>query len=100
MNRVIIATDCYAGNFERELCAFITGAVGECGVGREYANFFGSYPPPPIDRSDDRGVMRPVSLCDEDFNSLEIYYDRVLTEEEINVIDLRARLFAAICRNK
>ncbi|KKK83825.1 hypothetical protein LCGC14_2789530, partial [marine sediment metagenome] len=29
----IIDTDSYAGNFEREMCAYITGRVGECGVG-------------------------------------------------------------------
>jgi hypothetical protein len=30
---VVIDTDSYAGNFEREMCAFITGQVGECHVG-------------------------------------------------------------------
>lgn len=32
----IIDTDSYAGNFERELCAYITGQVGECEVGDDY----------------------------------------------------------------
>lgn len=34
---VVFAIDTrqYAGNFEREMCAFITGQVGECGVGRQ-----------------------------------------------------------------
>jgi hypothetical protein len=34
---VVIDTDQYAGNFEREMCAYLTGQVGECGVGEEIA---------------------------------------------------------------
>ena len=30
---VAIDTTDYSGNFEREMCAFVTGQVGECGVG-------------------------------------------------------------------
>lgn len=41
MNKVnfglIIDTEQYAGNFERELCAYLTGKVGACGVGQEMA---------------------------------------------------------------
>jgi len=36
----IIDTDSYAGNFEREMCAYLTGVVGECGVGEEMANLY------------------------------------------------------------
>jgi hypothetical protein len=32
--RLIVDTDSYAGNFERQSVAFVTGQVGECGVGR------------------------------------------------------------------
>ncbi len=32
---VVIDTEQYAGNFEREMVAFITGLIGECGVGEE-----------------------------------------------------------------
>jgi hypothetical protein len=35
----VIDTDAYSGNFERELCAYITGIIGECGVGKDIANF-------------------------------------------------------------
>ena len=31
----VIDTDTYAGSFERELTAYITGQIGECGVGEE-----------------------------------------------------------------
>ncbi|HDR2377013.1 TPA: hypothetical protein QCH88_004252 [Enterobacter asburiae] len=32
----VVDTDSYSGNFEREMCAHITGQIGECGVGAEY----------------------------------------------------------------
>ena len=31
----VVDTDTYAGNFEREMCAFMTGITGACGVGKE-----------------------------------------------------------------
>lgn len=34
----VIDTDRYAGNFEREMCAFITGVFGDCGVGERVSN--------------------------------------------------------------
>src|SRR3989344_3951968 len=33
----VIDTEEYAGNFEREMCAYVTGQVGECEVGEEVA---------------------------------------------------------------
>lgn len=38
MYLVVIDTDKYAGNFEREMCAYITGVVGECEVGLKSKN--------------------------------------------------------------
>jgi len=35
----IIDTDKYSGNFERQMCAYITGQVGSCGVGKEIATY-------------------------------------------------------------
>lgn len=35
-NIVIIDTTAYAGNFERELCAYVTGQIAECLVGDEF----------------------------------------------------------------
>jgi hypothetical protein len=40
MYKFIIDTDQYSGNFEREMCAYLTGQIGECGVGCEYAELF------------------------------------------------------------
>ena len=36
----VIDTDKYAGNFEREMCAFMTGIIGECGIGVEEAQLY------------------------------------------------------------
>ena len=36
----VIDTDEYSGNFEREMCAYVTGRVGDCGVGEEEAAIF------------------------------------------------------------
>lgn len=35
--RFVIDTNKYAGNFERKMCAYITGQIGECGVGDKIA---------------------------------------------------------------
>lgn len=35
---IVIHTEQYSGNFERQLCAFLTGQTGQCGVGQEIAN--------------------------------------------------------------
>lgn len=36
----IVDTNLYTGNFEREMCAFMTGHVGECGVGIEEVDLY------------------------------------------------------------
>lgn len=66
----VIDTEDYAGNFERELCAFITGRVGECGVGDDCAVLFrqqvkdmGDEPfINIIEEADDHGCHRPCAI--------------------------------------
>lgn len=36
--KFIIDTDQYSGNFERQMCAYITTLVGDCGVGEDIAD--------------------------------------------------------------
>lgn len=66
MYKFIIDTDSYAGNFERDMCAFLTGRVGECGVGREFAERFSSEVGPEfhnvVDKADEHGVFRPCEM--------------------------------------
>lgn len=40
MNILVIDTDAYAGNFERELTAYVTGCIGDCGKGDKQAEMF------------------------------------------------------------
>jgi hypothetical protein len=66
---VVIDTDSYSGNFEREMCAFMTGRVGECGVGEgiaeealdelKHAQWFEEHV---TDECDDHGCARPASI--------------------------------------
>jgi hypothetical protein len=65
----VVDTDEYAGNFERELVAFVTGQSGECGVGQEIA-VSADLPPDLRDwceehvlhLADENGCARPASL--------------------------------------
>lgn len=65
----VIDTEDYSGNFERELCAYITGRVGECGVGDGCAELFNEETSLPEDffenvreEADDHGCHRPASI--------------------------------------
>jgi len=62
----VVDTDEYAGNFERDLVAYMTGQVGECEVGEECAEKYREaglkedvYV---ISQPDDHGCMRPASI--------------------------------------
>ena len=35
----VIDTNSYAGNFERELCSYVTGQYGDCNVGKDIAEY-------------------------------------------------------------
>jgi hypothetical protein len=66
---IVIDTEQYAGNFEREMCAFITGQYGECEVGKEIAEsasecigHLGWWEENIADETDDRDVRRPASI--------------------------------------
>jgi hypothetical protein len=72
---VAIDTNEYSGNFEREMCAFITGQIGECGVGdrlileaREelaedtFNNTLEWIEESIVQESDDNGCYRPCSI--------------------------------------
>ena len=62
----VIDTEDYAGNFERELCAYITGRVGECGVGDDMAKHFTDAIKDisfehVVDEADEHGCYRPAT---------------------------------------
>ncbi len=65
----VIDTESYAGNFEREFCAYITGIIGDCEVGDiEAARFKFAFPGEnPFEDivaqvPDDNGTRRPVTI--------------------------------------
>jgi len=73
----VVDTEQYAGNFERQLCAFMTGAIGECGVGAEEVEQFNRDLQIPVgtdfadddhpfsnvaSRPDDHGCYRPCAI--------------------------------------
>jgi len=66
----VIDTDSYAGNFERDMCAYVTGVIGECEVGDDFAELYrketkeveSRFQELLEQRSDDHGHYRPCSL--------------------------------------
>lgn len=63
----VIDTEDYAGNFERPLCAYLTGRIGECEVGhKEAAAFMEETGLEPFENvteePDDHGCHRPVTI--------------------------------------
>lgn len=95
---ILIKTDSYAGNFEREMCAHVTGHIGECGVGDEYvdesiAEKFEDY----IGlESDDHGCYRPAELGYDlgySNNDVVIWFEKKPTQELIDTIKERLETF-------
>jgi len=95
-----IKTDSYAGNFERELCAYCTGKYGDCEVGKNQAEDFinkfedifeeivNPYVP------DEHGCNRPVSLNTNDSNSLDIFFYEKPSTDQLKLLKQRAEEFA------
>ena len=66
---LVVDTDRYAGNFERELGAYCVGEIGECGVGQEWADDYAkeeTYDFGDIveDLPDEYSCYRPVKLVE------------------------------------
>lgn len=96
---IVIKTDSYAGNFEREMCAYVTGHTGDCEVGEEFVdediakkfvNIIGN-------EQDDNGCYRPVALgCDIDGytnQDVVIFFDDKPGDEHIGIIKERLDTF-------
>ena len=66
----VIDTDAYAGGFERQMCAYVTGQIGECEVGKEQAQVAQREIPHVVAQledlidqvPDEHGCHRPVSI--------------------------------------
>jgi len=104
MNLVVVFdTDDYAGNFERQMCAFLTGRVGECEVGQEIAELVAPtlrhsawYEEHVVEEPDDHGVWRPATAWpspDGEFNSVAIFVDELPAGEVLSEMVERAQEF-------
>jgi hypothetical protein len=67
----VIDTEQYAGNFERDMCAYMTGLVGQCGVGEELVRYFDEEVDDETkneiqsivdEEGDEHGCQRPVKI--------------------------------------
>lgn len=92
---VQIKTNKYTGNFEREMTAYCTGKIGDCGVGKRESDQYFTVYEKPIQRvsevPDEHGVFRPV-VIDSDANNLIIVFndDYEIPSEDIETIKSRA----------
>ncbi len=67
---IVIDTNKYSGNFERDMCAYATGQVGECGVGdnqaeiarREIPEMVGKIEEIIVQIPDEHGCHRPCEI--------------------------------------
>jgi hypothetical protein len=100
----VIDTDQYAGNFEREMCAYITGITGDCEVGSEFAELytkdtgeeeskFLDY----IEMRSDNGCNRPCEIWRKDskqYNAVAIFFQKLPPNDMLQTIQSRASTFA------
>jgi hypothetical protein len=96
---VVIQTNSYAGNFEREMCAHITGCIGECEVGKEYVDeeIQKKFEKIVIEEPDDNGCYRPVTLgCYiKGFKNTDvvIFFDKKPSQAHIDIMKERLKTF-------
>ena len=118
---VVIDTDSYAGNFEREMCAYITGQIGDCCVGdkkaalaaeelAEVTIFNGEEQEPILEyfeysveqEGDEHGCRRPVEIWNDlgnGYSSLAIFFNEIPPDEVLAIMLERAKEFAATYRS-
>lgn len=66
---LVADTEQYAGNFEREMCAYATGQTGDCGVGVEFVDYYSAdikhldwWNENVYQKADEYGCYRPVEI--------------------------------------
>lgn len=101
----VIDTKDYAGNFERNLCAYVTGITGDCEVGSDYADLFSQE----IDtdkedlfeeielRSEHDGCARPCAIFKSPnstkYNSVAIFFYKKPNKDLILLMKERAKKY-------
>jgi len=102
---LLLDTDQYAGNFERELTAWLTGTIGECGIGGLQAaqaitelpvadrKWFEAHV---ISRTHSDGCSRPTSIWTDPegkYNSVAIFMDEDPPAQILSGMSVRAKSF-------
>jgi len=101
----IIDTNSYAGNFEREMTAYLTGVVGDCGVGEDMVEKLPINFEDDIQQvADDHGCYRPTSCWLEPKsgmnNSVAIFFYNKPTDEQIKLMKERVKDWDNIFKTK
>ncbi len=88
-----IETDKYAGNFEREMCAYVTGIVGECEVGKKYVdeNIEDKFEDMVKQVPDEHACYRP---CACDGNTVQIFFEYLPLAGIMSLLKERVKEFA------
>lgn len=93
----VIDTNEYAGNFEREMCAHVTGRMGECEVGGEFIDDSITELFENVIDVEDEGCARPCSIFknkeNSSYESVIIYFNSKPKEEQISLMKEKAYTF-------
>lgn len=96
MYKFIIETNTYAGNFNRELTAYVTGILGECKVGKGCIDKNFNYPLEFNEKieqvRDDYGTYRPCVV--HEYYSVIIFFNDEPSTELLNLMVSRAKEYA------
>lgn len=94
---LLIDTNSYAGNFERDLTAHCTGHIGECRVGEEFVDqdikkqFYNIFKKP-----DEYSCCRPTEIFpgkDGTYSTVGIFFQDEPTLEQLKLIKQRTKTF-------
>jgi len=104
----VVDTSNYAGNFEREMCAYMTGVIGDCGKGDKEADIATTEIPIELKYElddlimlvpDEHGCCRPVTIYPskdktDEYRSLAISMDEKPSKKIIQLLKYRAQKYA------
>lgn len=91
----LIETNQYAGNFERQLCAYLTGHYGECGIGVERVNedIRKIFEDDVIRFSDEYGCLTPCTMWEDNHNEVGIFFNKKLDHAKMDYLREKSKKF-------
>jgi len=102
----VIDTEQYAGNFEREMTAYLTGHIGDCEVGIDMPKpkvsdeFFVNV----MDVADEHGTYRPTTCYPlsktQIYNVVAIFFYEKPSEEQIHFMKERVKDFPEVFKTE